>query len=160
MFWMFLINGLGVLIGFGLAFYLLLITQKGDCSEKPELLALVFFVRFLAQLGVKRIIVRSGCPEVPGSWPKKVAELCDCSLCYPAASWSQLLGPGSVLNYCSVSRPDAPVPGSFRTQIWLNQRTIVRSFARIYQGFGVGVGLRSRCSVSERLPSPWRPGSF
>ena len=44
------------------------------------------------------------------------------------------------------------------TEIWLNQRTIVRSFARIYQldGLlvGVGVGLRSRCSVSERLPSP------
>ena len=152
MFWMFLINGLGVLIGFGLAFYLLLITQKGDCSEKPELLALVFFVRFLAQLGVKRIIVRSGCPEVPGSWPKKVAELCDCSLCYPAASWSQLLGPGSVQTHQFLA--------ALSTEIWLNQRTIVRSFARIYQGFGVGVGLRSRCSVSERLPSPWRPGSF
>lgn len=61
MFWMFLINALGVLIGFGLAFYLLLITQKGGCSDlKPELLALVFFVRFLAQFlpGVNRIIVR------------------------------------------------------------------------------------------------------
>lgn len=145
MFWMFLINGLGVLIGFGLAFYLLLITQKGDCSEKPELLALVFFVRFLAQLGVKRIIVRSGCPEVPGSWPKKVAELCDCSLCYPAASWSQLLGPGSVLNYCSVFHPDSPVPGSFV------HRDLVESANYCSVICPDLPGIRCRCRASESV---------
>ena len=96
------------------------------------------------------MIVRSGCPVDLWTLARKVADFCDCSLCLRAPSCTKLNGLGLGLNYCSVSRPDPSASGSFRTQIWLNQRTIVRSFARIYQleGLLVGVGLRCRASES------------
>ena len=54
--------------GYDVRIFLLLIInhiERGIVRKKPELLALVFFVRFLAQLGVDRIIVRSGYPVDP-----------------------------------------------------------------------------------------------
>ena len=134
MFWMFLINLLGCLIGFGFAFYLLLITQKGGLFATKPGETLAFFVRPFSCRGVKRTIVRSRFPGRLVCRPKKVAEICDCSLYHPGTTKRHLVEPGT-------------------------QRTIVRSGARA-SVHRPRCRCRGRASESESVshqPSP--PGS-
>ena len=120
MFWMFLVNALGMITMFGFFFYLLLITQKGGLFATKPGETLAFFVRSFSSWGVKRTIVRSRLPGHLVCRPKKVAEICDCSLYHPGTTRRHLVEPGT-------------------------QRTIVRSDVTLTQ---LRPRPRCRCSVS------------
>ena len=139
MFWMFLINAIGILMMWVAFWFLLIITQKGGkTSDKSQSFQLWFFL-FVLQAG------RSGQTNdcslwVPGpaSWQLwvKLADFCDCSLS-PAAQ------PGLLLH----GLPGVPSFG-----------TIVRYLAQTHQ-FCQGISsslharlpqLKNYCSVSDR----------
>ena len=149
MFWMFLINALGVLIGFGLAFYLLLITQKGGLFGKARASSSGFFCSFFAQLP---------------SWRKPN----DCSLWFArqnlhrAEKKSQIsaIVRSPSRHLAGPWQEDRPrterlfvlVPGN-QPSCWKPSASRVNYCSLYGLGVGVGIGLRSRCSESERLPS-------
>ena len=126
MFWMFLVNALGMITMFGFFFYLLLITQKGGLFATKPGETLAFFVRSFSSRGVKRTIVRSCLPGRLVCWPKKVAEICDCSLYHPGTTRRHLAEPGTQR---TIVRSDA-------TLTWLRPRPRCSVSA-----FGVGIAL-------------------
>ena len=133
MFWMFLANAIGMVTMFGLAFYLLLITQKGGFFGKARAKSSGFFCSFFGPAGLDRIIVRSSYPVDPWQLARKVAELCDCSLCCPAGTWLQL-----------------QLPGSGNELLF----GLVPEHQFIGLGVGVGVGLRSRSRYRISFSAP------
>lgn len=134
MFWMFLANAIGMVTMFGLAFYLLLITQKGGFFGKARAFSSGFFCSFFGPAGRR--------PN-------------NCSLWLPGRFLAASQKSRRTL------RLFALLPSWYLAQLQLpgSGNELLFGYARIYQliglGVGVGIGLRSRCSVSDLLPGPW-----
>ena len=126
MFWMFLINTLGILMMWVAFWFLLIITQKGGKpSDKSQRFQLWFFL-FVLQAG------RSG-------------QTNDCSLWVPGpASWQLWV---KLADFCDCSLSTAAQPG-----LLLHGLPGVPSFGTIVRyRTGLGVGHRTSESESEQL---------
>lgn len=131
MFWMFLVNALGMITMFGFFFYLLLITQKGGLFATKPGETLAFFVRFFAHLS-------------------HTYKTNNCSLTLPG--FSKLVGQKNRRNL----RLFALLPGQTPGDTWPSQVRKELLFglvliSKLLASASVsvfGVGLRSRCCIS------------
>ena len=166
MFWMFLINTIGITLMWVAFWFLLIITQKGGkTSDKNQSFQLWFFL-FVLQAG------RSGQTNdcslwVPGpaSWQLRVklADFCDCSLS-PAAqlpgSCCTLTRRAQFRNNCSVFSPDAPVLPGHQQQLARPASPVNELLFGIGPGSVSDIGLRSRSRSSSVLLSLLHQSSF